>query len=286
VSFRLASQSASHETVQPDADGGRGTAEGPGVEKKRRSRRWFASPVVGWLLWSVNLLSFAAICVWILVDGRFPQTVDVFHTVFLQRAIYPFLNGVSWFTDRLPYLALLGLLAIGSGVGVFVCLFFGARAHRRLRMWFAFTVLAAAWLTLGVTWREMAWQSQRFRLQSRLSGLDSIAASLLVNWPAVDGEHPELGLYMAYPQGDPSMLLLLTTPKIGRAEIAISGIEKSASGGLRFQLAGSESGSWLEWYPAGTKPESFQGGLMTQYQLERSAPLADGWYLVRYRESF
>jgi hypothetical protein len=232
----------------------------------------------------VNLLAFAAICVWILIDGRFPQNAYIFRVV-----VRGLLNGdriLAWVPTPVLYLALVGLTAIGSGIGIFGSLFFGAKTHRRLRTWLAFTMLAAAWLTLGVTWRDMAWHSQKARMRSRLGGLDSVAASLLADWPTGDREHPELGPFMAYPQGDPAMLLLLTTPKIGHAEVAISGVEKSATGVLRFQLAGSESGAWLEWHPPETNPESFRGGLMTQYQLERSAPLANGWYLTRYRESF
>jgi hypothetical protein len=246
----------------------------------------FTSPIVGRSLWIVNLAAFVAICVWILKDGRFPQVVDGLRAVVLQRdEIVPAVNVTSWIKG-VQYLALLSLLALGSVIGIFGCLFFGAREHRRVRSWLAFTVLAAAWLTLTVTWREMAWQSQRARMQSRLSGLDSVAASLLADWPTADGERPEIGPFMAYPQGDPKMLLLLTTPKIGRAEVAISGIEKSASGGLRFQLAGNEAGSWLEWQPSGIAPESFRGGLMTEYQLEPVSPLAESWFLARYRESY
>jgi hypothetical protein len=252
---------------------------------KRESRLWFTSPVVGWCLWIVNLLAFAAICVWILVDGRFPQAVDAFPAMFIQRAIYRF-DGVSWFTSRVPYLALLGLVAFGSGAGIFGSLFFGAREHRRLRSWLIFTVLTAAWLTLSVTWREMAWQSQTMRMNWRLSGLDSVASGLRSDWPTADGERPEIGPFMAYPQGDPRTLMLLTTPEIGGAGVPISAIEKATSGGLRFLLAGNEAGAWLEYHPPGSVPESFRGGLVTRFQLERSAPLADGWYLARYRESF
>jgi hypothetical protein len=250
----------------------------------------FTSPDVVFSLWVVNLLTYAAICAWILFDGRFPQNVDLLRAIVRELLAGDGNQSLSWDPNRVMYLVLpgvlLGLFAMVSGIGVFVCLFVGARAHRRVRSWLAFTVLVAAWLTLAVTWREMAWQGQMLRLQWRLSGLDSVASVLLAEWPSVDGERPEIGQFMAYPQGDPKMLLLLTTPKIGHADVAISGIEKSSLGGLRFQLAGSESGAWLEWHPRETKPESFRGGLQTRYQLERSAPLADGWFLVRYRESF
>jgi hypothetical protein len=245
--------------------------------------------LVGRALWVVNLLSFVGLCAWIAWDGQFAEAASR-----LPARIYQAFDNWTFSGSLVPaqhtarklVLLFVAVLAVGSAMGVFAGLFLGSRSHRRVRSWLVFTILVSAWLTLGVTWRDMAWHAQKLRMQSRLSGLDSVAASLLSDWPAADGERPEIGPFMAYPQGAPGMLLLLTTPKIGHRDVAISGIEKSASGGLRFQLAGSESGSWLEWHPAGTKPESFRGGLMTQYQLERFAPLADGWFLVRYGESF
>jgi hypothetical protein len=244
---------------------------------------------VGRALWVVNLLSFVGLCAWIAWDGQFAEAASR-----LPARLYQAFDNWSFAGSLVPAqhtarklgLLFVAVLAVVSAIGIFAGLFLGSRSHRRVRSWFFFTILVSALLTFGVTWRDMAWHAQKLRMQSRLGGLESVAASLLVDWPTADREHPDLGQFMAYPQGDPSMLLLLTTPKIGRAEVAISGIEKSASGGLRFQLAGSESGAWLEWHPRETKPESFRGGLQTRYQLERSAPLADGWFLVRYRESF
>jgi hypothetical protein len=282
----LALLSDFHVTILSDADGEHQLAVGSAAKVKRGSRMRFTSPVVGWTLWIVNLVAFAAVCIWILVDGRFPQTVDVLRAAVLQRFDGNLPQSLAWVPSRLPYVMLLGAIAVGSGIGIFVGLFFGAKAHRRVRSWLVFTVLAAAWLSLAVTWREMAWKSQALRVQWRLSGLDSVAASLVADWPAADGERPEIGPFMAYPQGDPRMLMLLTTPEVGRAGVAISAIEKSASGGVRFQLAGNEAGAWLEWHPSRSAPESFRGGLMTEYQLERAKPLADGWFLARYGESF
>src|SRR5688572_9309039 len=155
-------------TIPSDADGEHPLAVKSAAETKHRSRLQFTSPVVGWSLWIVNLLAFAAICVWILVDGRFPQTVDVLRAVVLQRFDGNLPQNLAWVPSRLPYVMLLGAIAVGSGIGIFISLFFGAKAHRRVRSWLAFTVLAAAWLTLAVTWREMAWQSQSLRMKWRL----------------------------------------------------------------------------------------------------------------------
>jgi gas vesicle protein len=47
-------------------------------------------------------------------------------------------------------------VGLGGAIGVFAGLFLGPRSHRRLRSWLAFTVLVAAWLTLFVSWQELA----------------------------------------------------------------------------------------------------------------------------------
>jgi hypothetical protein len=119
----------------------------------------------------------------------------------------------------------------------------------------------------------------------QLDGFESVAASLRADWPDSDGERDDIGPFMAYPRGGPRTLLLLTTPEIADVRTSISAIERATTGGLRFQLTGSEPDAWLEWHPIGSMPESFRGGLMTNYILERSAPLGGGWFVVRYRET-
>jgi hypothetical protein len=151
--------------------------------------------------------------------------------------------------------------------------------------WLAFTFLVAVWLTLAVSWRELSWQSQVVRVRRQLSGFESVAALLRSDWPDSDGERDEIGPFMAYPRGRPRTLLLLTSPTIAHASASISAIERATTGGLRFQLTGSEPDAWLEWHPWGSVPDSFRGGLMTDYVLERSAPLSRGWFVVRYRET-
>jgi hypothetical protein len=254
---------------------------------KRGSRLRFTSPVVGWLFWLTNVLAFAGLCTWILIDGQFSQALWSLPGEYFQRFAGEFNGNSSQSATRARFLEMLGALALGSAMGIFSSLLLGARTHRGVRSWLGFTVLVAAWLTLAVSWRDLAWHSQALRMKWRLSGLDSVADSLLTDWPAADGEHPVIGPFVAYPHGAPSMLLLLTTPEIGHAGVEISAIERSATtDGLRFQLTGNEWGPWLEWHPPGSVPESFRGGLMTQYQLERAANLADGWFLARYRESY
>lgn len=165
---------------------------------------------------------------------------------------------------------------------IILTLFAGAEQHRRLRAWFAFTLLVAGWLTLFVAWREFAWQGQRMRLWTQLDEYEPVAASLNEKWPSGDGELPNVGAFMAYPQGKPRTLLVLAQSE-SQPGTSFSAVERDDDGSLKFELAGDETGSWLEWHPAGSTPDNFTGGLENTYTRGRSAPLGNGWYLVRYR---
>jgi hypothetical protein len=174
-------------------------------------------------------------------------------------------------------LVLLG--AVGSLLGSFLGLFLGADENRRVRSWLGFTALLALWLTLLVGWREIAWQGQRLRARMSLSELDAIAVALHEDWPTSDGGLHGLGSYMAYPQGAPRMLMILSPESIP----PVSSVERSEDGALRFELRADPGDGWLEWHPDGSTPKGFVGGLDQQYGFDRSAPLGRGWYLVRYR---
>ena len=182
-----------------------------------------------------------------------------------------------WGASRL--LAGLTIAALATAAGIFIALFAGSHAHRRLRSWFAFTLLVAAWLAVVVGWRELAWQGQRLRLRMDLDTFDTLAHSLRQDWPQTDGERSGLGSFMAYPQGTPQMLLVLKP----QSDPPVSAVERADDGTLGFELRDDESGAWLEWHPKGSMPQTFVGGLEAEYDLGRAAPLGRGWYLVRYR---
>jgi hypothetical protein len=263
---------------------GRAATQSRAAIEKGQAQRRVASPVIGWAFWLVNLVAFGGLCGWILLDGKFSETVLALPTSILQHFTDDPEAGRRWpeLAGRLLLLKILGALAMGSAVGIFASLFFGARTHRRVRSWLALTVLAAAWLTLTVSWRELAWRSQAFRLKSQLDGFEAVAAALRSDWPTSDGESEQLGPYMAYPQGAPRVLLLLTIPQIDQTNASFVAVERSPAGALRFQLAGNEPGAWLEWHPRGSSLQPFVGGLQTDYEIVRSAPLGSEWFLVRY----
>jgi hypothetical protein len=173
-----------------------------------------------------------------------------------------------------------------STIGIFLGLFVGAHAHRRVRSWLAFTLLVAAWLTLLGSWHELAWHGQTFRMQRRLAGFETIAESLRSDWPTIDGERPHMGQFMAYPIGHPTMIMMLTKPDVPGTKTSFASVEHGQDGTLRFELTGDEPDGWLEWHPSGSVPESFVGGLQDERLLDRYAPLADGWYLARYTRGF
>ncbi len=251
----------------------------------QKRRRW-RSEAWGRVWWGVNLALGGGICVWILADGRFPQTVAALQAIVssalgtgavdVQAAYWP---SSSW---RLTTLVVLAPIAAASLINVFVTLLVGAARHRSLRAWLAFTLLVAGWLALITNWREVAWRGQQWRVWAHLDGFSSLAETLRTDWPEADDERTSLGAFMAYPRGEPRTLLLLTPPAAPETGLSFSAIEREGDTALRFELAGNEEGAWLEWHAPGELPSSFVGGLVGRYELQRYASLGDGWYLARY----
>ena len=67
------------------------------------------------------------------------------------------------------------------------------------------------------------------------------AQSLADNWPVGDGERAELGPYLAYPQGKPEVLLLLTHATVPHTNFSFSSVERSDQGALRFRAYGQRA---------------------------------------------
>jgi hypothetical protein len=173
-------------------------------------------------------------------------------------------------------------VVLGSLLAIAAALFFGPHQHRRTRSWLAFTALIALWLTLVIGWRDVAWAGQRWRIGRQVAALEPVAAQLRKSWPDNDGQLPLLGPFMAYTPPDPQSLLLLKRTPLPNSKVTFTTIERSPAGGLRFEFADDETGAWLEWHPPSEAPASFTSDLETRYELVRSSPLGDGWYLTRY----
>jgi hypothetical protein len=240
--------------------------------------------------WFINLAALIGICVWAYVDARFMPAgyalraatnldLDDEHTDWVPNT-----SNIDDTTTRLIALLWIAGILINTWLWLGLGLISGPKLHRRLRSWLAFMALIAAWLAVWTNWPEIAWLGQQRRLRAELPEFEAMATSLHADWPAQDGEHPLLGPYMAYPIGLPTVLLLPNPPESTKSGIKIAAIEHHPTGGLCFQLAAAETGAWLEWHPPGQSPQSFTGGLFTEYRLERSTQITPEWFLVRYFE--
>ncbi len=230
-------------------------------QEASRARGWRFRPG---LLWSVNVFLLVTICGWILCDGRSQAVI---------RALPVGAGLVS---------ALVLGLILGSLIGIFLALFKGPPRYRTLKVWLSFTALVSVWCALVVSWQSMHWFGQTVRLRSDVDAYEAVARELRENWPGQDGNTPTLGPFRAYPVGNPRSLLMLGAVRVPGAHAPLATVERTKQGALCFQLAGAETGAWLEWHPAGSVPQSFVSGLQSGFVLRRQALLRPDWYLVRY----
>jgi hypothetical protein len=238
---------------------------------------------VSWL-WVLNALLFVAFCVWIWNDVRFMEPSFAWSPYNRaksaapppSREVIPMTAG-RWLTFRI-----LRAAAAVSFAGILAALFLGAARHRRLRAWLAVIGLAAAWLALATSWRDLAWAGRRWCAAGLVTAYEPLAAALRREWPQHDDAKEGFGPFSAYPAGKPQMLMLLTRRTPESATVPFVGVERSAVGALRFDLEGRLADVWLEWHPPGSAPQSFTGGLETQYTLQRASALGAGWYAATY----
>lgn len=233
--------------------------------------------------WAVNFVLILATCSVFYHDGRVAQVLSQQGLRLLAReiAVEGTSATVSEVRGRLMFLAAIGAAAIACIALNLYAMFFGARRHRGIRSWLGMTAIVAGWLLVLTAWPSIAWAGMRARAGGQVEAFEAIAVRLRADWPNEDGASPELGPFSAYPVGNPRVLMPLRSRPPGAAQFRA--VERSASGGLRFELTGGELGSWLEWHPPGEAPRSFVGGLETQYELERSSAIGAGWFLAAYR---
>ncbi len=229
-------------------------------------RQWCSLQRLPGLWWVLNLVLLAAVSGWIFRDGR---SLGVIRSL-------PAGAGILAAT-------ILGLI-LASLSGILVGLFQGPTWRRSMKAWLAFTALVSAWCALCVSWPSLYWLGQTVRVRGDIAAYEVPVQELREDWPGKDGESPTLGPFLAYPLNQPQTLLPIGVAHVPGADAPVTAVERSELGALRLQLAGAESGAWLEWHPEGSIPKSFIGGLQTSYELLRQAELQPGWYLVRYRE--
>lgn len=249
--------------------------------RRARVRAWVFGAGGLSLLWALNLVVLLGTVAWIACDPRLARHLDGARPFFAPDGALPVVLAEHE-PSKTGALALIGAFVLASMGVLAVALVVGPRRHRQVRSWLALTALVAAWLGLWVSAPDLAWAGQRWRMGRQVAAVEPIAAALRDQWPQDDGRLPELGPFMAYPIGQPRMLMPLGSVRPAGSSNSISAIERSPAGALRFELSGSDAGAWLEWHPTGEQPASFVGGLETQYRMERASPLGDGWYLTRY----
>lgn len=236
------------------------------------------------LSWVLNIVLLCTAIAWIYMDGRSLAALE---------SLFGFAgwNGhTSLQTDRsivppaseLVVLMSCAVATISSVLIALIGFMVGSRRFRTTRAWAVFTVLIAVWLVLLKTWPEIYWRGQQHRAVSSLPSAELTVRSLRANWPSEDGEIDGLGTFLAYPRRAPRTLLLLGDTTLPNSNLHISSIERTPNEAIRFELAGSEQGAWIEWRSEDDLPKSYVGGLRTLYVIDRMKRLAPQWFLVRY----
>ena len=220
------------------------------------------------LSWAAGLLPLVGISVCILFLGR------------SLRALQSF-PSVDGFTEVLLCISV--VFAMFGLLGILVNLFVGPPWHRTLKVWLAYLALVSAWCGLAVSWDSLYWYGQTQRIRTQICAYEPVARLLRTNWPEEDGSHALLNSYRVYAQGDSHTLMPPAAVTPPGARVPYVSIVRSDRRALRFQLAGSETGAWLEWHPQESSPESFESGVYSHRELIRQRELIPDWYLVRYQ---
>jgi hypothetical protein len=217
-----------------------------------------------------SLLTFAALD---FLDERL-ESVS-FSSMLLGRVS---VAGANYFIV-LPILAYLLVLSLGLFAAGML---FGARPQRSLRNMLFLTSMIAVTLALFTSWQRISWEGRRHRMLARITALQVVCDSLYENWPTNDMNHELLGPVMAYPQWNPTTLILLT-PKPIDDRFRIAAIDRSKSDVLRFQLSSGFDAIWLEHRMDSKLETEFTNGIDQSYARQYSVTLSPTWFLVRYQ---
>jgi hypothetical protein len=256
------------------------------VDQNRRQRVATTALSAAWL---INAALLFAAFAWTYFDGRSLQAMDFLRIPFGFDAEHFESNsssGGTILTDTSVASAILAAALVScTMLAILVGLFLGPPRFRTTRAWLVFMALACGWLGFMAGWPEVYWRGQQRRMKAVLAPAEKIARYLEANWPTDDGDLPGIGPYLAYPKGGPTTLLPLKQIAFPNTTLRFSAIERTNDDALRFELAGSEAGAWLERRPVDDVPVAFLSGLDTNYRVVRKQRLAPRWYLVRYRSA-
>ncbi len=252
------------------------------LELSRLARSWHVV-----VLWTICSAALIVIVCWAYLD---PDFVALVNSVIPRWAVasdcdVPLTLDRSLLGSRRVYLIVALAIAAISWLTMLMAALIGPVRSRGLQAWMMIMTLAAVWLFAGTNWIHIARLGKIHRLRASIDRFEALASPLRKAWPESDGQSNELGPFMAYPVGRPSVLMLLTMPLPSDDRPGISVVERGSQGQLRFQLAGRERGNWIEWHPEDSHPTSFVGGLLNVYVLKRADPICDQWFLTDYRNS-
>ncbi|QEG22450.1 hypothetical protein [Mariniblastus fucicola] len=259
------------------------TLRSPGSWWSGQLGRFTAHPF--WLS-SINFAAATIVVCWLFLDGRFEASVDWWRFASEANSSDIQIRDMGdwwWLSLRNKAVLAIGFVAGISTILMLVGLWVGATKSRTLQAWFVAISVLAIWLAVLPNWQEIAWTGKKFRMQGTLFEFSSIVDDLHSSWPATDGERETIGPFMAYPEGDPGTLILLTLPELETASFSFSAIEGGVDRTVRFELVGRERGDWLEWHPTNDSPGDFISGIGEVYQVARHEQLSNHWHLVRYR---
>lgn len=241
------------------------------------------------LSWIVCYGALVGLAGWLALDGMLEKSIYRLQETFGAMIANRSFTSVASFRSIIADIRMTGLMAVAVLVivgfsGIAVGLFHGLNNHRSTRAWLSLTGLIAAWICLSMQWENVSWMGRSCRMSTHVTPqLVHYVNQLEDNWPASDGISPELGPYLAYPIYRPSVLMLLSEATLPNTNLKITAIEKTVGKSLRFELAGSEQGNWLEYRSDTSTPESFTGGLEQELRLKRFSRLDSHWYLVKYQ---
>lgn len=240
-----------------------------------------------WSLWCAHLAALACMLGWALVDLRFESMVVALQTS-TNAPTSAFQASVEHVGKVRPIVLLTLLFVAAATLASLIGNQFRSSQgsqSRSICSLLAIALIVAIWCSVAVNVSALAWQGNRIRVGLQLDQLEAITQPLRKNWPARDGDIPEVGPFMAYPFGRPTVLVLLTSPTFAGDRLSIAAIERSDLGAIKLQLNGTDHDDWAEWHPPGSFPATFIGGLSDQHELDSFSQLGSGWSLVRYRTS-
>jgi hypothetical protein len=213
--------------------------------RSEKLRKWFVSRGVVRACWIVNALLLVATWVWILRDGLFAQGLAAF-----QAHLAAFGNEKSPLAVVPPLMwsrvdALWGILIGGTlSMAIIIAgLVAGSGIHRGTRAWLVLMLLVAAWLTLSVTWREVACHGLRWRASRNIEEFEKLANRLSSNWPERLEYYEDLGTVAPLHAKDIKKLVILHYPVIPGTCFKIQYAEREEQT-LYFHLANYEK-AWL-----------------------------------------